>query len=83
MLRNIDKITIRIISEFTKLPNEIKTKLILINTISKINIKKVYWLILPDCKKLTCLLRFKPDLANPEGPKTSIKPLSINLYVVS
>jgi hypothetical protein len=56
-----------------------KIRVMLINIISRINIKKAYWLILPDCSRLTCLLNFKTDLLNPEGPKTSIKPLSTNL----
>ena len=43
----------------------------LINTISKIKIKKAYWLTLPDCSKLTCLLNLRADLPNPDGPRTT------------
>ena len=66
-------------SELTKLLKEEKNKITLVNMMNRVNIRKAYWLILPDCNKLTCLLNFKTNLLKPEGPKTSIKPLSTNL----
>ena len=81
-MKNIHRTTIKTNSGLTQPGNKEKAKTILTKTINKINIKKAYWLILPDCSKLTCLLNFKENLINPEGPKSSIKPLSINLYVV-
>ena len=69
-------------SEFIQLLKGTNTRMILINSRIRINIKNAYWLILPDCNKLTRLLKVNPKVANPEGPKISIKPLSTNLYVI-